>query len=58
MWKLMFLPISVGDQYKETNVMHFFFILLRIKRASTCFEHYLLIFRMRFTNGIWYIGCV
>jgi hypothetical protein len=26
--------------------------------ASTCFEHYLLILRRRFTNGTWYIACV
>jgi hypothetical protein len=27
-------------------------------RASTCFEHYLLILRRRCTNDIWYITCV
>jgi hypothetical protein len=27
-------------------------------KAPTCFEHYLLILRRRFTNGIWYIECV
>jgi hypothetical protein len=27
-------------------------------RASTCFEHYLLILRRRCTNGTWYISCV
>src|SRR5215510_4853481 len=26
--------------------------------ASTCFEHYLLILRRRYTNGTWYIACV
>jgi hypothetical protein len=26
--------------------------------ASTCFEHYLLILRRRYTNGTWYIVCV
>jgi hypothetical protein len=29
-----------------------------VSRASTCFEHYLLIFRRRYTNGIWYIAWV
>jgi hypothetical protein len=27
-------------------------------RTSTCFEHYLLILRRRYTNGIWYTACV
>jgi hypothetical protein len=27
-------------------------------RASTCFEHYLLILRRCWTNGTWYIACV
>jgi hypothetical protein len=27
-------------------------------KASTCFEHYFLILRRRFTRGIWYIACV
>jgi hypothetical protein len=27
-------------------------------RASTCFEHYLLILRRCYTNGSWYIACV
>jgi hypothetical protein len=26
--------------------------------ASTCFEHYLLIFRRRYANKNWYFGCV
>jgi hypothetical protein len=31
---------------------------LRQSRASTCFEHYLLILRRRYTNGIWYTAYV
>jgi hypothetical protein len=27
-------------------------------RTSTCFEHYLLILRKRYTNDTWYIACV
>jgi hypothetical protein len=37
--------------------MHVLFSLLRI-RACTCFEHYLLILRRRYTSGTWYTACV
>jgi hypothetical protein len=37
--------------------MHFSFSLLGIK-ASTSFDHYLLILRSCLTNGIWYIACI
>jgi hypothetical protein len=37
-------------QYNETNVMHF--SLDWESRASTCFEHYLLIIRRHYTNQI------
>jgi hypothetical protein len=43
-------------KYSETNVMLFLFSLLR--RVSTCFEHYLLILRRRYTNGTWYVASV
>jgi hypothetical protein len=29
-----------------------------VSRASKCFEHYFLILRRRYTNGIWYTACV
>jgi hypothetical protein len=45
------------NQYGKTNVTHFPFNLLRNK-ASTGFEHYLLIHRKRYTIGTWYIACV
>jgi hypothetical protein len=45
-------------QYSETNVMYFLFNLLKELRASTCFEHYLLILRRCYTNDTWYIACV
>jgi hypothetical protein len=41
----------------KTNLTQFSFNLLRIK-ASTCFEHYLLIPRRRYRSGTWYIACV
>jgi hypothetical protein len=41
----------------ETNVMHFLFSLLKL-RTSTCFEHYLLIHRRRYTSATWYIACM
>jgi hypothetical protein len=40
-------------QYNEINMMHFLFNLLEL-RASTCFEHYLLILRRRRTKCTWY----
>jgi hypothetical protein len=50
-------PCIVIYQYSETNVMHYLFNLLRIK-ASTYFEHYLLILRRLYTNGTCSIACV
>jgi hypothetical protein len=44
-------------QYSETNVVHILFNVLRIK-SSTCYEHYMLIFKRRYTNGTWYTACV
>jgi hypothetical protein len=44
-------------QRNKTNVTQFLFNLLRIK-ALTCFEHYFLILRRRYTNGTWFIACV
>jgi hypothetical protein len=37
--------------------MHFYSVCKELS-ASTCFEHYLLIFRRRYTNDTWYIACV
>jgi hypothetical protein len=37
--------------------MHFLHAIYYELTASTCFEHYLLIFRGRFINNIWYIAC-
>jgi hypothetical protein len=57
-WKknLMFCwPCIIVYQYNETNMMHFWSNLLRIK-ASACFEHYLLTLRRCCTNGVWYIA--
>jgi hypothetical protein len=34
-----------------------FHSVYRESRTSTCFEHYMLILRRRYTNGIWYIAC-
>jgi hypothetical protein len=48
-------PIQIVHQYNETNVMYFLLNLLRTK-ASTGFEHYLLILRRRYTSGIWCIA--
>jgi hypothetical protein len=49
-------PCIIVYQYNETNVKHF--SIYWDSKASTCFEHYLLILRRRSTNGIWYIACV
>jgi hypothetical protein len=55
---LMFCwPCFIVYQYNEPNVMLFLFNLLRIK-ASTLFEHYMLILRRRYTSGTWYIASV
>jgi hypothetical protein len=49
-------PSIIVYQYNETNVMHFSFNWET--KASTCFEHYLLILRRRSTNSTLYIACV
>jgi hypothetical protein len=38
--------------------MHFWYSAYYELTASTCFKHYLLIFRRRCTNNTWYITCV
>jgi hypothetical protein len=55
-WMFCWQCITVY-QYNETNVIHFYSVCYKL-RASTCFEHYLLIFKRLFTNGTWYIACV
>jgi hypothetical protein len=51
-------PCIVIHQYSKTNEMHFLYSCCYELTASTCFEHYLLIFRRRCTNNTWYIACV
>jgi hypothetical protein len=41
-------------QHCRTNRMHFLYPLYYELTASTCFEHYLLIIRRRYTNSNWY----
>jgi hypothetical protein len=38
--------------------MHFLYSVYYELTASTCFEHYLLIFRRRRTNSNWYLACM
>jgi hypothetical protein len=38
--------------------MHLLYSIYYELTAFTCFEHYLLNFRRRYTTGIWYITCV
>jgi hypothetical protein len=38
--------------------MHFLYSVYYELTASTCFEHYFLIFRRLCTNSTWYIACV
>jgi hypothetical protein len=45
-------------QYSKTKKMHFLYSFYYELTASTCFEHYLLIFRRRCRNNNWYIACV
>jgi uncharacterized membrane protein len=51
-------PCIVVYQYSKTNEMHFLYSIYCELTASTCFQHYLLIFRRRYTNNNWYIACV
>jgi hypothetical protein len=44
--------------YSRTNDMHFLYSVYYELTASTCFEHYMLIFRRCCTNYNWYIACV
>jgi hypothetical protein len=50
-------PRIVVNQYSTTNEMHLWYSVYYELTASTCSEHYLLIFRRRYTNN-WYIACV
>jgi hypothetical protein len=43
-------------KYSKTNEIHFVYSVNYELTASTCFKHYLLIFRMCLTNGSWYIA--
>jgi hypothetical protein len=45
-------------QCSRTNKMHFLFLVYHELTASACFDHYLLIIRRRYENGIWYTACV
>jgi hypothetical protein len=38
--------------------MHILYSVYYELTASICFEHYLVIFRRRYTNKNWYIACV
>jgi hypothetical protein len=44
--------------YSKANGMQFLYSIYYELTASTSFEHYLLIFRRRFTNNAWYVACV
>jgi hypothetical protein len=55
---MFFLKFIVVYQYRKTNVMHFLYSIYYKLKASKCFEHYLLIFRRRYTNNTWYIARV
>jgi hypothetical protein len=46
------------DRYSRTNKMQFLYSVYYELTASTCFEHYLLIFTRCCTNNNWYIACV
>jgi hypothetical protein len=52
-----YTSVSTVNQYSETNLMHFLFNLVRV-RASTCFEHYLLVLRRCYTNRTWHFSFV
>jgi hypothetical protein len=56
-WRLIKLRELRNKQYSETNVMHFYSVYSGLK-ASACFEHYLLILRIRCTEDRWYIAGV
>jgi hypothetical protein len=51
------LNSSTAYQDNETNVINVYSVYYKLE-ASPCFEHYLLIFRRRCSNGTWYIACV
>jgi hypothetical protein len=43
-------------QYSKTNEVHDLYSIYYELSASTCFEHYLLIFRRGYTNNSWYMA--
>jgi hypothetical protein len=45
-------------QYSRTNEMHFLYSVYYGLKTSTCFKHYLFIFRKSCINNNWYISCV
>jgi hypothetical protein len=53
-----FWTITTIFQHSNTNEMHFLYSIYYELTASTCYEHYLLIFRIRCTNNTWCIACV
>jgi hypothetical protein len=52
------VAFNVNNQYSRTNKMHILYSVYYELTASTCFKHYLLIFRRCYTNDTWYIACV
>jgi hypothetical protein len=54
--------VKLGDictyQCSKTNETHSLYSIYYELTATTCFEHYLLIFRRCCTNNNWYIACV
>jgi hypothetical protein len=44
--------------YSKTNELHFLYSIYYELTTSECFQHYLLIFRRRYTNYNWYFACV
>jgi hypothetical protein len=56
-YKLLLLQILTAFIILKTTWCTFHSVYWE-SMASTCFEHYLLMLRRCFTNGIWYIACV
>jgi hypothetical protein len=49
---------SLPDQFSKTNGSQCLYSVYYELTTSTCFEHYLLIFRRCCINNIWYIACI
>jgi hypothetical protein len=50
--------IYVQYQHSKIKETHFWYSVYYELTASICFEHYLLIFRRRYTNNNLYVACV